>query len=251
MNIIELELYLNVPAFIGYSSMLYYVQDCHFKTWEYRKRYLTIHELLTDLEINKEAMYNFINLNKLLLYIEFIYNMYMLSVYDSLFIADRETIDLLENNLSDLLEDLNYEIEQVDNKYIIVEKNPLTTAVAEFKSKVTSQVIEYRRFAMKGNIEAKKSILKVLADEIEPLRVKFKGTTYSSIIDDTFYLLNNLNIRHNNLEGKNKLEYVSNMSNEELEKWYDKIYDMILGIFVLEKYLNEKEEITKLKENLT
>ena len=42
--------------------------------------------------------------------------------------------------------------------------------------------------------------------------------------------LNNLNLRHNNLEGKNKKEVVASISKEELEMWYDKIFDMILSV---------------------
>lgn len=231
-------------------SILDYIQEYYFSSWKYRKRYLTIDELMQDLELNKEKMYDYIDTKKLLLYIELVYNMLNLCWSDSLTYSDHTTMVTLDKNIYDLLEDMNYTINHIEDRYIIVEKNSLTTAVAELKPKLTSTVIEYRRFAMNGNIEGKKAILKVLADEIEPLREKFRGTNYNSIVDDTFYLINNLNIRHNNLEGKSKLEYVSTMSNEELEKWYDKIYDMILGIFVLEKYLNEKDEITKLKGNL-
>ena len=35
--------------------------------------------------------------------------------------------------------------------------------------------------------------------------------------------------------------YIVNLKDEELEQLYDKTFDMILGLFVINDYLNEKE----------
>ena len=69
-------------------------------------------------------------------------------------------------------------------------------------------------------------------------------------MDDVQFMLNNLNIRHNNIEGKNKKQYVIDLPNEELEKLYDKTFDMILGIFVIDRYIRNKNEIDEIKKNI-
>ncbi len=45
-----------------------------------------------------------------------------------------------------------------------------------------------------------------------------------------FFMLNNLNVRHNNVNEKDKKykAYTAHMNDEELEKWYDELYQMIL-----------------------
>lgn len=54
-----------------------------------------------------------------------------------------------------------------------------------------------------------------------------------------------MNIRHNNKEGKNASEYVANLTDEELESWYDKTYQMML-LSILE--LDNIERNKKVKE---
>lgn len=66
-------------------------------------------------------------------------------------------------------------------------------------------------------------------------------------MDDVQFMLNNLNIRHNNKGGKNKKEYITNISKAKLEELYDKTFDMILSVFVIDKYLKMKNEIDTLK----
>ena len=99
-------------------------------------------------------------------------------------------------------------------------------------------------------MKAKREILNLLANEIEGMKPIFKGTTYSNLMDDVQFMLNNLNIRHNNLSGKYKKEYVVNLSRGKLEKLYDQTFDMILGLLVIEKYIKNKNEIDDLKKEI-
>lgn len=57
-------------------------------------------------------------------------------------------------------------------------------------------------------------------------------------------------VLHYNLSGKNKKEYVVNLSRTKLEKLYDQTFDMILGLFVIDKYIKDKNEIDELKKNI-
>ena len=100
------------------------------------------------------------------------------------------------------------------------------TAAAEIvESKLAYEIIQYNHHLLKGDIEKKRRILKVLADKIEPMRTEFKKQQKNKELEsDIGFLLNNMNIRHNNLEGKNAVDYVKELSDEELEEWYDETY---------------------------
>jgi len=231
------------------SSIMSFIQNYYFLQWEHRKRYISIRDLLTSLELTDDEMdREDITNEKLLLYCEIIYNLINLMENNTLSNIGLQNIKVLENNVLDLLEDMNYEIKRNTKKqFVIIEKDNLSTAIAEKFPDIADKVIEYRRFILKGNIKAKKEILLELSNKIEPLRNKFKNTSYKDIIEDINMLLNNLNIRHNNIEGKHRKEHTAKMSNEELEKWYDKTYDMILGAFILEDYIDSKLDLDLLK----
>lgn len=97
---------------------------------------------------------------------------------------------------------------------------------------------------LKGNIEEKRKILLALADKFEPVKNELKKV--DAILEDNIrYLLNKMNIRHNNKEGKNALGYVANLTDEELESWYDETYQMLL-LSILE--LDNIERNKKVKE---
>lgn len=232
------------------NSIKKYLQcNNYFTNWKYRKRYISIDDLLISLKIDYKHMESpHITVEKLLLYCETIFNLVKLIDYDTLDCESISLIDAIQNNIVDLLEDLNYEINSNNNsQFIIIEKNTLTSAVAEKFPEITNTVIEYRRFALKGNVEAKERILDALANKVEPLKVKFKGTSYKQIIEDIGMMLNNLNIRHNNLDGPKKQNYTTSMTSQELENWYDTLYDLMLTALMIEDYNNKKQSIEELK----
>lgn len=226
--------------------------------WKYANRCVELYDLRKKLEISdNDIHFAKYPLEKCLLFFELIYNLIqkLIDMYNdpnNTRIKKINEYDIYKilRNIEELLEELNYKIEKVEDRYVIVEKDIVVTAVAEKHIDICSDVIEYRRFNLKGDIETKKSIILKLADKIEPLREKFKGSNYNPIMQDVQMLLNNLNLRHNNLQGKNRKEFIVNMSKEELEMWYDKIFDMILSIIQISEYLNDTTKISNLKQNL-
>lgn len=105
---------------------------------------------------------------------------------------------------------------------------------------------------MKGNLGEKKAVLLQLASIIEAKR-KDLNQADKVLETNLFYAFNNLNIRHNNvnpeLKGKYKA-YVAQMSNSELEKWYDETYQMCLLALLQIENLDRKAEFDKLKAEI-
>ena len=75
----------------------------------------------------------------------------------------------------------------------------------------------------------RKSILLKLGAQLEPRRSELENAN-DTLTQNIFMLLNNLNIRHNNCsEGDSKYKaVVAEMVPDELEAWYDELYQMLL-----------------------
>lgn len=135
------------------------------------------------------------------------------------------------------LEKLNHEVQSLDDdRIIIVQKDASVTAVADIEEPVLADaIVEYNHYLLKGNIEKKKEILREIADALEPKRSELEQIN-KSFTSDMFYLVNNMNIRHNNCDKQDKKTYnpaFDSLSDEEVEVWYDNIFQQELMAFLL------------------
>lgn len=244
--------------FFEVDSVGYVIDNYIIKDWKYNARCITLKDLEKKLRITDSDLFmSQYSEEKCLIYFELIYNLVQEIKRKYIDTSEREEIALKEENLfkiirniESIVDELGYDIQKSNDIYQIVEKDNIATAVAEKNTDISEKVISYRRFSLKGDIETKKEIILKLAEKIEPLRTKFKSTSYQGLMDDVQMLLNNLNLRHNNLEGVHKKDYVVAMKVDELEKWYDRTYDMILGIIMTSDYLDSKESVKELKLNI-
>ena len=121
-------------------------------------------------------------------------------------------------------------------------------AVAEIVDENTAcKVIEYNHYLLKGDINKKKEILLQLANKYEGIKSNIKRLN-GKLDDDIGFMLNNINIRHNNKSGKSKKEYVSKMRKDTMEKWYDETYQMLLLAFLLTEQPSRSKKISQLKK---
>lgn len=156
----------------------------------------------------------------------------------------------LQENVIGLIEDLGYETKIIEDeeRVLLVEKNAAATATAEISPpELSNKIIEYNHFLLKGNIEEKRRILLALADKFEPVRNELKRVN-ATLESNIGYLLNKMNIRHNNKEGKNASKYVANLSDEKLEEWYDEVYQMLLLSMLELDNIERNRKVSELKE---
>ena len=133
-----------------------------------------------------------------------------------------------------------------------VPKDQAAISVSEIvDSSLSYRVIEYNHHSMKGNLERKKATLIALADKLEAKRAKLKQIN-TSLESDLFYLLNSVNVRHNNADqgSKNYIHFVADMKDEDIEQWYDDIYQMCLLAFLELDHLERKERVRQLKAKI-
>ncbi len=246
------------PQFIdiGIES---FVDTYIFKAWKGRATCIDCNDMLETLGL-KEILADSVDIteNDILSYLEYAAN--ILCLVDKVKLVDHASYNVTNvyyaalDNLKSCLDWLNFETKTFAKKDIVlvVEKNAAATSVAELvDEELAYSIISYNHFLLKGNIDEKRKILLKLANEIEPRRNELEKIN-DMLADNIFYMFNNLNIRHNNIKIGDKYykEYVAKMSKNELEEWYDKLYQEILLANLLLDDENEKIKIKELRRNI-
>lgn len=161
------------------------------------------------------------DIDYLVVFCEYTYNfvVYLRNAYGSPYKT------LYINQMRMVLDMIDYEF--IDDEYtrmnILVPRKQESIAVAEIADKkIAYSILEYNHHSLKGNLEKKKAILKLMADDIEPERNKLRSInrTFES---NLFQMLQKF-VRHNNEEKP----YIKGLSPDELEACYDDIYQMWL-----------------------
>jgi hypothetical protein len=235
-------------------SILGCVEEYAFDNWKSRNRCISPLDMIERLGINENMIMSINNFSdELLMFLEFILNMIMrcdIAIKQKQ-LTMSSNYQILKENIVIFIEHFGYtthylkDVEQV----IIIEKNPAVISVSEISEpEICKKIIQYNHYTLKGNIDAKKDIIIALANEIEPQRKEMEKIN-SSIESDLFFLLNNMNIRHNNIEPKNTnyKPFVAKMSKSVLEHWYDEVYQLILLAKLLLDNVKRQNEIKTLK----
>jgi len=195
------------------------------------------------------------DLNYLICFCEYSYNLVyhvdLISRGDQT-IAMQVAIQFYLRQIEKVVEKIGYMANKQDNFTDFVPKDPAAISVAEILNDpdLSYKAIEYNHHSMKGDLERKKTILVALGLKLESQRDKMEKAN-EPLKKDIFGLLNNLNLRHNNTDpGSYYKPYVANLKEEELEQWYDDLYQMILLAFLELDHLDRKGRIEQLNENL-
>ena len=256
------EIVLNEPEYQygGYPTINDEISRC-FRSWEGRGNYTSFQELRQHLGFGyykapKTAQKYIPNgkvtgIDDFLLYCEMLLNMFVNLRDRYANYGNKERAKAIIDTMVYDFELINHEINYIeDNRVIIVQKNTAASAVADIvEPDLGDAIIKYNHHLLKGDLEGKKDILKKIADAIEPKRSDLKIA--DKIIENNFfYMVNNMNIRHNNCDSSDTNRYNSkfaSLSSDEKEEWYDLIYQEGLMAFLsLEKVkINTKIEAFK------
>lgn len=218
----------NTSEHIGKTTPLSVLVDgCfYFFPNSFKKRSLDLTDFNDTYGFSFKEPCELITVDELILYCE-----YIITLCDHL---TEYAFDALESDSDFLLEDIHQTIDDCmdelglvaakkDNITIYVHKEPAVIAVADVVDESLAYYVKsYIHKQTAGNLTKKKTILKYLADDIEPQRNKLNGIN-KTFADSLFQMLQKF-VRHNN----DKNPYISGLSSEELEKCYDDIYQMWL-----------------------
>ena len=161
--------------------------------------------------------------------------------------------------ITNVIEKIGYMKNEQDGITDFVLKDQVViTAAEKLEPNLSYRVIEYNHHSMKGNLERKWEILLAFAHKLEPQLNRIDQFN-SSLKDNLSCFFNNLDLRHNNVDqngGNHYKPFVANMKEEELEHWYDTIYQMCLLAFLGLDYLDHEDkfeqlnQIEQLKQNI-
>ena len=211
---------------------------------------------LTFKEFNKQYGFSFsrvptdFTIDDYLNLAEYVYNLIM--YFDDCYFLSPYSKNYFFQQINMVIESIGYMYAQDEGITIFVPKVPAAIAVAESNSipeKLSYELIAYNHHSKKGNLEGKRSLLLALGDLLEPRRKEINKID-STFCTDLFYLLNNLNIRHNNTAPAPNPKYrqaVASMSREDLENWYDDTYQMCLLAFLRLDHQERKVRFDALK----
>lgn len=133
---------------------------------------------------------------------------------------------------------------------VVVPNNAIAEEAAEIlcqtDPKTALELLKYNHRSNKGDIEAKRKILRNLGNAIEPL---LDGQHKKDTEDTIGYIINNFNIRHNNENGKDKKEFFTKLSEREKELWYDRLYTSIVSLVIENEQRKINAEILAFRKN--
>lgn len=239
----------------GSYTLFDFVDKYCFKEWRHRNHFLNVLDFLKSInykEIRTKAKDG--DVDSFMQLIEVTYNLWLLACNE---VMDKNSTSTWKDNffhlqdvMLDNLEKYNHTIYTEDDMALVIEDKPEVTAVVEIiEQDLALDVIKYNHRSLQGEVELKKSILISLGAELEPKRKELESLN-KKLSEDIFFMLNNINIRHNNRSKKDMAkykEYVAKMKKSQLEKWYDELYQMMLLAFLLLDNTKRTEKVKELK----
>lgn len=187
-------------------------------------------------------------LDDLLSFCEYVYN--FACALDSPDSYDADCCTEVAEHVVRLTDKLDYEIIDDDGIAILVAKNSNIQAAAEVApGKLGFDLIKYDYRQYDGDLDGKRTILLQLISYLEPKRPQLEVLA-KEMTNDLFFIANNFNLRHNNTDPQRSGKYkqtVAEMSDTELEGWYDLCRDMCATAILLLGYDEKREALGKVK----
>lgn len=226
----------------NYKYSFYNVCNMYFHKLPFRKTCISLSDFEECHDLFFEECPREFNLDYFVTFSEYIYN---LARYNMTFSINTQYDGIhLREQIDKVIELIGYMKAEEDGVEIFVPKSQSAIAVAEMlPANLSYKVIEYNHHSMKNDLERKRAILKLLADQLEDKKNDLKNVN-KQLASDLFYMLNNLNIRHNNADK------VKSINQSTLEEWYDYTYDLCLLAFMTLENKDHKQRILEIKKEL-
>ena len=234
----------------------------NFRKWEKRGNYISFSEVrsqlgfeidesnISDGRFARSGLMSDVSMEEYFLFGELLLNIFF-DLYECEMSSDlRDGIGYIIDTLNSNIEKSGFEVKQIDDRYLIVEKDAVAIEVADYVPALSDVIVEYNHYLLRGNLTRKQELLRKITSSLEPKR-NVLGSLNKSATDDFFWMVNKMNIRHNNCDPSDSGKYVPQfacLTAIEREEWYDKIYEQALMLYVLLKGNVRKQEIKAFKQ---
>lgn len=231
-----------------------FLDEYCFLDWKLRGTFMYIAEMRWHLHIAQDDFKkNSITEDRLLNFLQFVLNCLKrvkeyIKKNNGVYWYDVKAFDAVNKNINLILNRLGTKAIAQKKEIFIIYENEINTAIVNDCPEIRDSAIEYQKLSNRGNLKNKEEILCSLAKDLEKVEGKFKGTVFANMCSDTTYLLNKTGIRHwveNDIVSK---ETFLVMPPDEIEKWYDRTFEMILACMACLKYIDIQAEIKSIKQ---
>jgi len=242
------ELFYIAPLYSSNGTTIRNVCASYFLRFPFRDTCVSLDDFDDIHEYHFAKVPSDFDLDYLISFCEYSYNLAKNIPTDSLCMEWNNAMYFYLQQINLVVEKIGYMANPQGRVIDFVPKDQVAISVAEIvDSSLSYRVIEYNHRSMKGDLERKKEVLLALADKLEPQRENLRHIN-TSLESDIFFLLNNLNVRHNNKDvGKKQNPVVAAMSEEAIEQWYDDTYQTLLLAFLELDNVERKARIKQLK----
>lgn len=223
---------------------IYEVCKSNFIKFNNRGSFISLEEMLIEFDLltYNGQFINQVTIDDLDLFIEVL--LWLLSELKQLDMYEFTDIEYsIHQNIEIILQKTNQKLVNIssdkrDIKLIVVLDDEFVTSAAELilpdDETLALSVLGYSHYSHKDDIVSKRNILKQLANYVEPKLKKQKDSNIG-------FALNNWNVRHNN---DNEL----NVTDEQLNEMYDKLYRDILYYLLGAEHREFDELVSKMKQ---
>lgn len=236
----------------GYAS-IEKVVSIKFREWKHCSNYIELYQMKRSMgikDILDNSLKNIgITVNEYIQYVEYAIN---ISAFCEKYMR-HQNIKLIIHNIENVLDFYNYKLDFLPQKdiYIVVPKEYETEFAVEIirEPNLCENIIMYNHHSNKGNVFNKAIILSRLFMYYEKNLEQTITNINNTLDKEIGELSNKLKIRHDKPNRKEEL-VVGVMTDEELEKWYDKLFALYLRTIILVENLKVKPEIEELRRRL-
>lgn len=229
----------------------------NFRLWKKRGSYISFSEVRQQIgfkvDVTRRIFVNPVGIGEYFLFCEMVLNIFRdLSSTKHVIISEaiNHQIRDIVDTLNAVIEKAGFEWKHINDEWIIVEKNAVSLAVADIvEPELSDVIVEYNHYLLHGDLNRKQELLKKLADALEPRRNELSSIAKQET-DDFFFMVNNMNVRHNNCDSSDLKKYNKSfalLAPRDKESWYDKIYEQGLALYVILDQKTRSDEIKSFK----
>jgi len=148
-----------------------------------------------------------------------------------------KTINILVTAIKEYLLTCGYKLSlnEEENRFYIMD-NDIAVDVSEINDlRLKNDIMNYYDYRNAKDKEEKKRIIVALCDKLESRKIDISSKFGSKINDMIGSYVNNVQLRHDNSNEKNKSKYkkkVACLSDEQLIRWYDYIFSFLLNVYI-------------------
>lgn len=240
-----------IPDSSGTAMTLYEICEMGFMSFPHRGTCLSLDDFNDFYGFHFEQKPSNFDVDYLVSFCEYSYNCAVYQQGNGIMPYPGPALQFVQQILK-VIESIGYMHISENGISIFVPKSQPAIVVSEMlPSNLSYKVIEYNHHSMKGDLERKQATLKLLADQLEAKRADL-NTVDKTLTSDLFFLINTLNIRHNNADpdSKSYKKVVADMTDDELEEWYDRTYDMCLYSFMTLEQTDRNAKVKELKAKI-